>query len=209
MLLAQMEVETFTDVLSSNTPAPGGGSVAALEGAFGSALSAMVCQLTIGKKKYSDVELFAKEASAQAEQLKKTFLLAMEQDTEAFNELMGAYALPKATEEDKQKRSRAIQERMIACTKSPLKVMELTYEALLLTKSLLHKTNSNALSDLGVSALSLKAASQGAWLNVLINVNSIKDETIAKDLKSKGQTLLSKSIALADEIYLEIEQDLD
>lgn len=199
--LAELQTAEFVDLLASDAPAPGGGSAAALEGALGAALTAMVCGLTVGKKKYADYQELAAEAQKKAEDLKARFVDVMDRDTEAFNVVSAAFGLPKATDEEKAARSAAIQAGLQGCTKTPFEMMELAVETLELTASILGKSNDSAASDLGVSALSLRAAIQGAWLNVLINIGSLKDKELAEDYRVRGEALLTKALPLADQIY--------
>ena len=201
MKLAELKTAEFVDLLASDAPAPGGGSAAALEGALGAALTAMVCSLTIGKKKYAEFEELAAEAQKKAAGLKARFVDVMDRDTEAFNVVSAAFGMPKATDEEKAARSAAIQKGLEGCTKTPFEMMELAAEALELTASILGKSNDSAASDLGVSALSLRAAIQGAWLNVLINIGSLKNKELAEDYRKKGEALLAKALPLADQIY--------
>ena len=201
MKLAELTTAGFADLLASDAPAPGGGSAAALEGALGAALTPMVCSLTVGKKKYAEHEELAKSVQARAADLKERFVDVMDRDTEAFNVVSAAFGMPKATDEEKAARSEAIQEGLKGCTKTPFEMMELAVEALELTASVLGKSNDSAASDLGVSALSLRAAIQGAWLNVLINIGSLKDAALAEDYRQRGEALLAKALPLADEIY--------
>ena len=201
MKLAELKTAEFVDLLASDAPAPGGGSAAALEGALGAALTAMVCGLTVGKKKYAEFEELAQSAQAKALDLKARFVDVMDRDTEAFNVVSAAFGMPKATDEEKAARSAAIQKGLEGCTATPFEMMELACETLELTQSLLGKTNDSAASDLGVSALSLRSAIQGAWLNVLINVGSLKNKELGEDYRKKGEALLAKALPLADQIY--------
>ena len=201
MKLAELKTSEFVDLLASDAPAPGGGSAAALEGALGAALTAMVCGLTVGKKKYAEFQELAESAQAKATDLKARFVDVMDRDTEAFNVVSAAFGMPKATDEEKAARSAAIQKGLEGCTKTPFEMMELAVETLELTASILGKSNDSAASDLGVSALSLRAAIQGAWLNVLINIGSLKNKELAEDYRAKGEALLAKALPLADEIY--------
>ena len=201
MKLAELKTAEFVDLLASDAPAPGGGSAAALEGALGAALTAMVCGLTVGKKKYAEFQELAEEAQKKATDLKVRFVDVMDRDTEAFNVVSAAFGMPKATDEEKAARSAAIQKGLEGCTKTPFEMMELAVETLELTASILGKSNDSAASDLGVSALSLRAAIQGAWLNVLINIGSLKNKELAEDYRAKGEALLAKALPLADEIY--------
>ena len=201
MKLAELKTAEFVDLLASDAPAPGGGSAAALEGALGAALTAMVCGLTVGKKKYAEFEELAQSAQAKALDLKARFVDVMDRDTEAFNVVSAAFGMPKATDEEKAARSAAIQKGLEGCTKTPFEMMELAVETLELTASILGKSNDSAASDLGVSALSLRSAIQGAWLNVLINIGSLKNKELAEDYRKKGEALLARALPLADQIY--------
>ena len=204
MKLAEMQVTEFVNLMASDAPAPGGGSAAALEGALGAALTAMVCALTVGKKKYADVQELAVESQKKAEDLKARFVDVMDRDTEAFNAVSAVFAMPKDTDEQKAARKAAMQEALKGCTKTPFEMMQLACETLELTRSLVGRLNASAASDLGCSALSLRAAIQGAWLNVLINISGIADEAFATEYRKNGEALLAKALPLADEIYEEI-----
>lgn len=204
MKLADMQVTEFVNLMASDAPAPGGGSAAALEGALGAALTAMVCALTVGKKKYADVQELAVESQKKAEDLKARFVDVMDRDTEAFNAVSAVFAMPKDTDEQKAARKAAMQEALKGCTKTPFEMMQLACETLELTRSLVGRLNASAASDLGCSALSLRAAIQGAWLNVLINISGIADEAFAAEYRKNGEALLAKALPLADEIYEEI-----
>ena len=204
MKLAEMQVTQFCDVLASDAPAPGGGSTAALEGALGAALTAMVCGLTTvgrSREKYAEYQEFVLASQKKALDLKARFMDVMDRDTEAFNVVSAAIGMPKATDEEKAARSAAIQKGLEGCTRTPFEMMELAAETLELTAELLGKTNDSAASDLGVSALSMRAAIQGAWLNVLINIGSLKNKELAEDYRKKGEALLAKALPLADQIY--------
>ena len=204
MKLADLKVTEFVDLLASDAPAPGGGSAAALEGAIGAALTAMVCGLTKGKKKFAEFNDLAVEAEVKARALKDRFVDVMDRDTEAFNVVSAAFGMPKETDEEKAARSAAIQKGLEGCTATPFEMMEIALETLELTDSILGKSNDSAASDLGVSALSLRAAIQGAWLNVLINIGSLKNKELAEDYRVKGEALLAKALPLADKIYAEV-----
>ena len=208
MELSELTVHAFANLLGSDAPAPGGGSAAALAGSLGAALSAMVSALTIGRKKYVETQALAQEGFEKSSALKEAFLSAMEKDTEVFNTFSAAMGMPKETTEEKAARSAAMQAALKLCIESPLRMMELSYEAITLTDKLMGKTNVNALSDLGVSALMLGAAVQGAWLNVLINLGSLKDEAAAAAYRSKGEQLLKDTLSLAQSVYARVEHEL-
>ena len=201
MKLAEMTVTQFADVLASDAPAPGGGSTAALAGALGAALTAMVCRLTEGRKKYEEYEAYVQEVKEKATQLQAKFIDVMDRDTEAFMVISNAYGMPKSTDEEKAARSAAIQAGLVKSTETPMEMMELSAETIELTESLLGKFNTASASDLGVGALTLRTAVQGAWLNVLINIGSLKDKELAENYRAKGQALVDQVVAAADRIY--------
>ncbi len=209
MKLAEMEVREFASVLASDAPAPGGGSVAGLEGALGAALASMVSALTVGKKKYADVQDQAEETGKKARALKDQFIEVMDRDTETFNVLSAAFSMPKATDEEKAARSAAIQEGLKLCTKVPYETMELCAEAIDLVAGAVGKFNASAESDLGVAALSLKAGMLSAWLNVLINIGSIKDKAFAEEYRAKGEKLLQHALKTADDSYQAVLTSLE
>ncbi|MEW6509544.1 MAG: cyclodeaminase/cyclohydrolase family protein [Bacteroidota bacterium] len=168
-------LNAFLDTLASSAPAPGGGSVAALAGALGAALTCMVCNLTIGKKKYAAVEDDLKKVLVQAEDLRARFTTLIDTDTAAFNKVMEAYGLPKETDPQKALRSAAIREATKEATLVPLQVMKQCVDALALAQQAAASGNVNSVSDAGVSALMLHAAAESAALNVRINLNALND----------------------------------
>lgn len=208
MSLVELTITEFAKVLGSDAPAPGGGSAAALSGLNGISLTKMVCELTLGKKKYADFQAEVEAIHQETVRLQETLLAAIDKDTEAFNAVSAVFDLPKETDEEKAIRREAMQEALKGATQSPYEMMEEMVEALRVTKKAIGKTNTNAASDLGVAALNLKAGLQGAWLNVLINLAGIKDEAFVADHKEKGQALLDEGSALADEIYQAILKSL-
>lgn len=201
MQLAELTVRDFAGLLGSDAPAPGGGSAAALAGALGAALTAMVGALTVGKKKYADYAETAQRTLEEAGKLQERFLDVMQRDTEAFNAVSAVFAMPKGTEEEKTARAAAMQEALQGCTKTPFEMMELSVAALRLTEGLVGRSNASAASDLGCAALHLGCAIRGAWLNVLINLGSIRDADFAESYRSRGERLLDEALPLADGIY--------
>lgn len=199
-MLKDKQVSGFLDDLASNSPAPGGGSVAALAGALGAALATMVCNLTIGKKKYADVETEMKSIVQKSEELRAKFTSLIDLDTEAFNKVMEAYGLPKETESQRALRTAAIQESTKEATMVPLRVMRHVIDALALTKLVAEKGNSNSVSDAGVSALMLHAACEGAALNVQINLSAITDTEFVGWNSEEVITLQRTSKKRSDEI---------
>ena len=168
----------------------------------------MVCELTIGKKKYAEFEDHIKGVHEKSAQLQDQLLEAIDKDTEAFNVVSAVFDLPKETEEEKAARREAMQKALKHATVSPFSMMELIVEALETTKEAVGKSNTNAASDLGVAALNLKAGLQGAWLNVLINIAGIKDQDFVQEYHGKGLKLLQTGSDLADNIYQTILESL-
>ena len=202
MDLAERSVRDFVDTVASDAPAPGGGSVAALEASIGAALTGMVACLTQGRKKYAEYAENAALVQAHAEDLQKRLLSLMDEDSEAFNRVSAAFSLPKDTDEEKAARSSAIHDGLKGCTRTPLEMMRLCEEAISLASDFLEKGfNQSSASDLGVAFLSLKSAMQGAWLNVLINLGSIRDEAFAAACREKGEALLREALPAADAGY--------
>ncbi|NLC32147.1 MAG: cyclodeaminase/cyclohydrolase family protein [Clostridiales bacterium] len=208
MKLIDMTLKDYTQLLASQAPAPGGGSTAALLGAQGAGLTAMVCALTQGRKKYLEHEPLCAQVREQMLKLTESFLEVLDRDTEAYQAVSAVFALPKDNDEQKTLRKAAMQTALKACTLPPFEMMELAAQTIELTGSILGKSNVNAASDLGVAMLCLKGALQGAWLNVLINLGGIDDPAFAEDLRSRGQKLLNKSLALADDVYTQVQNSL-
>lgn len=202
MELSELTVAGFAQVLASDAPAPGGGSAAALTGAMGAALTGMVANLTLGRKQYADCAEFAEAARDRAEQFRMRFLQLMEEDTRAYRQVSAVFTMPKQTPEEKAERSRAMQEALKAAVLPPMELMELGRMALRLNRQLMeHGYNTNAVSDLGVAFLNLSAAVRGAWLNVLINLGSIKDQTFVEQYRRRGEEILEEALPLAEEGY--------
>jgi formiminotetrahydrofolate cyclodeaminase len=192
-------LNTFLDELASSSPAPGGGSVAALSGALGAALTSMVCHLIIGKKKYADVEPEIKKVLSQSEALRGQFTRLVDKDTEAFNKVMEAFGLPKESDAQRALRSAAIAEATKEATLVPLEVMKHCIDATALAQEAASKGNANSVSDAGVSALMLHAACEGAALNVRINLNGLSDAEFVGWKSEELNSLLNTSRMMLDE----------
>jgi formiminotetrahydrofolate cyclodeaminase len=175
MSLVNKSVNSFLEELASNSPAPGGGSVAALSGALGSALTSMVCRLTIGKKKYAEVGEEMKSVLVSSEKLRAMFTRLVDADTDAFNRVMDAYSLPKESDDQKALRAAAVQAATKEATLVPLEVMKHGIDALALARTVAQKGNLNSASDAGVSALMIGACIEAAALNVRINLSGLTD----------------------------------
>ncbi len=203
MKLIELTLNDYLNLLGSNEPAPGGGSVSALAGAQGIALMNMVCDLTIGRAKYAEFEEICMNAKGKGTKLFGELAEAIDKDTDAYNMVTAAFKLPKETEEDKQARSKAIGAAMLTATEVPYKIMELSCEGLQTIASLVGKTNVNAASDLGVGAINLMASVKGAWLNVMINLSGIKDLDRKSLFEKKGNEIIAQAEELIDKIEAE------
>ncbi|MDO5563664.1 MAG: cyclodeaminase/cyclohydrolase family protein [Eubacteriales bacterium] len=208
MELYNMSINEYLELLSSNAPAPGGGSAAALCGAQGVSLAIMVLSLTIGKEKYKEYESLCIDTKNQLTKIKKDFLDAMERDTKTFEVMENVFKMPKETEEDKKLRKEKMQEALKICTKTPLEMMQYANCALDYVQKIVGKSNQSACSDLGVSALNLQSAIQGAYLNVLINLSGIKDEEFVKENKNKANDYLNNALNVSKQIYEEVKNSL-
>jgi formiminotetrahydrofolate cyclodeaminase len=167
------DVNDFLSILASDSPTPGGGSVAALAGALGASLGSMVCNLTVGKKKYADVEDDMKALLSKTEALRLELTELMDEDAEAFDKVMAAMKLPKDTDEEKTRRKDAMQSALVDAATIPFVVMEKCVEVAALAREAATKGNANAVSDAGVAALVARAGAHAAGLNVRINLGWI------------------------------------
>lgn len=208
MRLVELTLTEFQHLLGSKAPAPGGGSAAALSAVTGISLTKMVCELTLGKKKYQAYQEEISHLHQESMQLQSALLVSIDKDTEVFNSVSAVFSMPKESDEEKVARQDALQTALKSATESPFEMMQLMVRGLHLTQQLVGKSNTNAISDLGVAALSLKAGLQGAWLNVLINLSSLKDETFVRDYKERAQDLLGEGCRVADAIYENVEREL-
>ncbi len=207
-MLKDMTVAEFGEVLGSNSPAPGGGSVAALSGMLGASLVAMVCRLTIGKKGYEAQESEASAVLSEADRLAESLLRRIDLDTEAFNEVMAAFKLPKDTEADKAARAAAIQSGYKSAIQSPQAIARECQEVLHLAERLLGRSNTNALSDLGVAGQQAMAGVEGALMNVRINLPSIKDADFVTSANNELDGHLAASRESAQRIYEAVTREL-
>jgi methenyltetrahydrofolate cyclohydrolase len=207
-MLTSLSVANFLDDIASNSPAPGGGSVSALAASLGAALTSMVSRLTIGKKKYADMQIEMEKVLKQSEELRAKFNAIIDEDTAAFNNVMTAYGLPKETENQKTKRTMEIQETTKAATLIPLKLMGLCIEAIELVKIIVEKGNQNSISDAGVAALMLHAGCEGAALNVKINLGSIDDANFVDQTKNKLEQQLTSLDTFTSDILACVNKHL-
>lgn len=208
MKLIELHVNEYLDILLSDAPAPGGGSVSALAGAQGAALMAMVCDLTTSKEKYADEHELCAEIREKAGALYEGFAKAVDDDTDAFNLVSNAFKMPKGTDEEKAARKKAIADGTLEATKVPYHVMEMAHEGLALAERLQGHYNRNCDSDYGVGVLNLLTCMRGAWLNVKINLPGVKDEALAEEYAKTGQAWIEEGEKIAERIYAEIEEGL-
>jgi formiminotetrahydrofolate cyclodeaminase len=197
------DLNEFLSTLASDSPTPGGGSVAALAGALGASLGSMVCSLTIGKKKYADVEDDMKAMLAKTESLRLELAELMDEDAAAFDKVMAAMKLPKETDEQKAARKAAMQSALVDAATVPFAVMEKCVEVASLAREAATKGNSNAVSDAGVSALIARAGAHSAALNVQINLGWITAPEHADFVREAGEGLATLGAA-ADRVTDEV-----
>ncbi len=207
-MLIDKKISNFLDELASNSPTPGGGSVAALAGALGAGLISMVGNLTVGKKKYEDVEEDIKKILSSSEKLRYELSQLIEEDVKVFNNFMSTYKMPKETEDEKKIRAEKIQESLIEAAKVPLKVAYKCLDVLSLSKEVAEKGNINVVSDAGVAVLMAEAALESAILNVKINLKMIKDEKIREELSSSIKEILLKGKGQKEKVLEIVEQKI-
>ena len=203
--LTDLTVTQFTDILASDAPAPGGGSVAALFGACGASLAVMTANLTIGKKKYADHWKNAEAAKTVGEPLIEQFRKAIDDDTLAFNKLYEAMHLPKETDEQKAARRAAIEETTKEAANLPFHTLSLCEKTVTVLEQLAGRINPNCASDFGVGAASIVTAARGAWLNVCINLQGLSDEAFVQDLYDRAKAIYDDVTARADALYQAID----
>lgn len=200
-MLADKSLRTFLDELASSTPAPGGGSVAALSGALGAALVSMVCNLTVGKKKYEAVQEEVAALLERSEALRHRLTALLDEDVRAYTAVSQAYKMPRETEDQKEAREQAIQKALKEATLIPMQVAEACVEVLDLCLPTAEKGNVNAVSDAGVAALAAETGLRSAALNVLINLNLIQDEAFVRGQRAKLDSLLAGKPELKERVY--------
>ncbi|TET23773.1 MAG: glutamate formimidoyltransferase [Candidatus Aminicenantes bacterium] len=206
--LIDLNLREFINELSVDSPAPGGGSTAALCGALSAALSSMVSNLTVGKKGYEGVQKKVKKIAEAAQALKDNFLRDVDSDTIAFNKVMEVFKMPKKTDSQKEERIFAIEEAYKEATLVPFGVIKKSVEALKLAKEVAQKGNKNSISDAGVSGLTALAAAEGAYYNVKINLPDIRDKEFKSKIKQQTSSLRKKAIKLGSELKEIIEREL-
>lgn len=208
MSFSTIPCNEFVEVLASKAPVPGGGGASALVGAVGCALGNMVGSLTVGKKKYADVEAEIRSLQARCDDLQKELLTLIEEDARVFEPLSKAYGMPKNTEEEKAKKAEVMERVLKEACSVPMEIMEKCCEAIDLIEVFANKGSVIAISDAGVGAAFLKGALEGASLNVFINTKSMADREYAQQLNQKANEMLEVFGEKAEQIFLEVKQRL-
>ncbi len=198
----------FMDELASKNAVPGGGGAAALSGAMGTALAGMVCNLTTGKKKYAQYEEDIQRIMKEADRIQRALLEMVDLDAENFLPLSKAYGLPKETEEEKKHKEEIMEKCLVQACSVPVEIVKKCYEAILLHEELVDKGSILAISDVGVGVQCLRSGIISAWLNVQININSIKNQAYVSKVENEVKPLLSKGIEICDDVYSKVDKKL-
>lgn len=201
-MLTELTIKEFINKVISNDPVPGGGSVSALNGALAGALAAMVANLTVGRKKYAEVNDIMVELSSRFEKMSQRLIEDVDRDSDAYNRVFAAFKLPKETDEEKIVRSEAIQRETKYAAQVPMEVARAVYEVLPMIDTVAQKGNSNAITDACVSMMCARTAILGALLNVRINLTSIKDEAFVKAMSDEADAIEAHTI-LQEQALLE------
>lgn len=207
-MIKDLTVSTFLEELSSEKPTPGGGGAAALGGAQGVALGEMVINLTLGKKKYADVEEEMQLLLVRLEEIRAEFLRLADEDARVFAPLAAAYGLPSGTEEEKKHKEEVLETHLLAASLIPKTVMEQAVEAIKIMDILAHKGSRLAVSDVGVGVSFLRTALLGAKMNVSINTKFMKQRETARQLDQEASAIAETGRKLSDEIYANVEAAL-
>lgn len=201
-MMLEQKTTDFLEVLSSAAPVPGGGGASAAVGAFSSALGMMVANLTIGKKKYADVEEEIIEVKEQLQNLQKELVDLTDKDAEAFEPLSKAYGLPKDTPEQKEEKERVMEKALYEASIVPLQIMKTVAKVMELLETLGEKGSKIAISDVGVAVLFARAALEGASLNIYINTRLMKDREQAERLNKESDDMIEKARIMQEKIYV-------
>ncbi|MDI6700122.1 MAG: glutamate formimidoyltransferase [bacterium] len=202
--LIDMSLKDFCDELSTDSPAPGGGSVAALSGSIAASLVSMVANLTFGKKGYEKYNEDVEDIAVNSQRIKNIMLGLIDLDTEAFNYYMEVFKMPKKSEEEKRVRDEKLKEATKKAIDVPLKTLETIKELLPYLESITEKGNVNSISDAGVSALNLISCAEGAYMNILINLKNMTDEGYKKDVREKSKKLLDEINQRCEKVKVEV-----
>lgn len=206
--LVKMDLRQFCNETLSDTPAPGGGSVAALMGALGVSLGGMVANLAAGKRGWDDKLQYFSDWAVKAQQLKDELLFLVDEDTAAFNKVMAAFGLPKGSAEEKAARAAAIQTANRYAAEIPLRVMETAQKSYQLLGEMAEKGNPASISDVGVGLLAVRSCIEGAGMNVRINLSGLKDEKVKSSLREKMQRVSGQSESEFERLHAIVESKL-
>jgi len=204
--LINLTIQEFSDETASESPAPGGGSVAALCGVLGISLGAMVGNLSANKRGWEEKTTYFSDLAVSAQLLKKELMLLIDEDTNAFNRIMDAFLLPKDNQAMLNARILAIEQASKYATEIPYRTMQIAYKTVALLKEMVENGNKNSITDAGVGLLCIKTAVRGAYFNVMINAKSLKDDVFAKSMKEKAKILLAKNHEEIDNILTKVEE---
>ncbi len=207
--LIDLTIEGFANETASESPAPGGGSIAASMGAFGAALGVMVANLSAHKAGWDDRWKEFSDWADKGKYYMDQLINLVDEDTNAFNKIMDAFGLPKGNEDEKAVRKKAIQDATLYATEVPFKVMKLCYESLEVMKAMASIGNPNSVTDAGVGALAARSGVLGAFLNVKINASGLDDKTIVAKFLEEGEMITSKTIELEKEILIIVENKIN
>ena len=200
-MFKEHQLQTFLDQLASSASTPGGGSAAAIMGAMGAALVSMVANLTVGKKKYEEVEEEMQGFLEQSEALRERLTGMIQADVDVFDQVMAAYGMARETEEEKARRSQTIQAALKEATDVPLACAQLCADVIELCRPVAEKGNLNVISDAGVAVLAAHAALRSAALNVYINIGGIRDAEFVNDRRAKLESVLSGAGTATETVY--------
>ncbi|WP_434510707.1 cyclodeaminase/cyclohydrolase family protein [Desulfitobacterium sp. AusDCA] len=206
--MLESSAKDFVTALSSKEPIPGGGGASAYVGSIGMALGVMVGNLTVGKKKYADVEDDVKALMEKGERIIERFQALVAEDAEAFYPLSQAYGLPKNTEEEIKIKEETLQKALVKATLVPLEIARCCAEGIDLQEEMAQKGTRIAISDVGVGVIFLKAALEGAKLNVFINTKIMKDQDLKLKIESELNALCTTYTAKTDRIYAEVQNSI-
>jgi formiminotetrahydrofolate cyclodeaminase len=200
-MLTELSCRDFAKELASKKPVPGGGGAAAMVAALGAALNTMVANFSYGKKKFIDIKHKHEELINRGEVLRVKLIDLVDKDAEVFEPLSKAYVMPFNTEEEKVLKNETLQKCLIAACSAPMETLRFSYHAILLHQEIVDISSKNIISDVGVGVQFLKAALNSAYLNVLININSMDDEEYVRIQKEEAEMLVDEGTKIADEVY--------
>ncbi len=208
MAMSEYTIDNFIKELSSDAPVPGGGGASGLVAAVGMSLGNMVMALTTGKKKYAEYQGEIDSIIANANSITRELLDAMDKDAVAFEPLSKAYGLPKGTDEEIAHRNKVLEEALVVASEAPLELMEKIVEAIKVTKRVAEIGSKLAISDAGVAVQCLKAALNGASLNVFINTKMMKNRDKADEFDERADEMIRVGNEMADEVYAKVLADV-